>query len=382
MATPELEAMSGKSRRVLILGDPASPLTRERGLAGLAGGYEIYWYSYPKADIAGLAGAFAPPTGGVPKLRVLFKLRHLNRTIGGIRPDLIHVHCALQSWDTLVLIRFRPLVLTLMGGDILPDQFFHGFPTTWLARKLLDHADVLTSKSSFLDAALNRIGDYAHKIRRVTWGVDVQLFRPGLDVQHLRERWEIGPDDFVLFSPRGCQPFYNHHLIIRAFAEYLRRNGARAKLLITEFSADRAYSQRLRELVRELGLTEHVRFVGVVPLKEMPAYYNLAHVVISWPPSDGMPQSHCESMACGAYNILGDLPQYRELVEDGVNGRLVPVGDIEALAEAISWVEANPEHRQKTAEINRQRIIKIANKAEQERLVSSIYDELVEKYAA
>jgi glycosyltransferase involved in cell wall biosynthesis len=380
MATQKQAPLLRRPRRILVVADPNSPLTRERGLVGQTSGHDIYWYSLSKVELEGVAGAIAPPRVPVLFIHILSPL-YLSQAIGCFQPDLIHAHCAYQNWNTLVLVRFKPLVVTEMGGDILPDQGFRGIRHVWFTKKLLDHADIITSKSSFLDGALNRIGNYAHKIRRVTWGVDIYQFRPGLDVSYLREQREIEPDDFVLFCPRICQPFYNKHLIIQAFAKYVRETESRAKLLIAELFADEAYRRQLGELVKELNLTRYVRFVGSVPPREMPAYCNLAHVVISMPPSDGMPQSLYEAMACGAYPILGKLPQYQELVQDGVNGRLVPVGDVSALAEAMKWTAVNLEHRREVARINRERVVEIANKATQDRLVNEIYCELLEKYA-
>jgi glycosyltransferase involved in cell wall biosynthesis len=284
--------------------------------------------------------------------------------------------------DGLVLAQFRPIILTVMGGDILPEQRFRG-ARTWLIKKMLDAADVITSKSSFIDEGLNRIGDYAHKIRRVTWGVDTQKFRPGLDVTFLRKRLNIQPDDLVVFCPRICQPFYNQHLIIQAFADFTMRSEPRIKfkLIVSELFADAAYDRKLRTLVAKSGLTEEVRFVGTIRHQEMPAYFNLADIMVAIPPSDGMPQSLYEAMACGTYPVLGNLRQYKELIQDGVNGRLVPVGDIRTLAEVIIHSALDPQQRERAAVINRQRIMEMADKDVQERLVNIIYDEVWQKYA-
>jgi glycosyltransferase involved in cell wall biosynthesis len=347
----------------------------------MKGGYQIYWYSFPKADLKDLAGAVAPPMGRIRWLSFLFSPLFLKRAIRKIRPDLIHTFYGNQQLDTLVLSRFRPLVLTLMGGEILPDQSFNGW-RRWPIKKMLDSADLITSKSLFMDETLKRIGNYAHKIRRVTWGVDVHKFCSGIDASFLRKRWDIHPDDLVFFCPRICHPFYNKHLIIQAFANYIHRSGTRikAKLIIAELFADEGYCKRLRDLAAELGLVEQVRFVGTIPHQEMPAYLNLSDIMIAIPPSDGMPQSLYEAMACGTYPILGNLESYRELIQDGVNGKLVEVGDVGALGEAMCWAAAHPEHRKTAAIMNRQRILEVAGKEGQDRIVLSIYEELLKKY--
>lgn len=61
------------------------------------------------------------------------------------------------------------------------------------------------------------------------------------------------------------------------------------------------------------------------------------------PPSDGMPSTLLEAMACGTVPVLNRLPQYAELIEHGRNGFLVDPdgGDLaEALIGALSGREA------------------------------------------
>jgi glycosyltransferase involved in cell wall biosynthesis len=370
-----------RPKRILIIADACSPLSQERGLVGIKGGHQIYWYSFPKADLKDLAGAVTPPMGRIRWLSFLFSPLFLKRAIRKIRPDLIHVFYAYQELNTLVIYRFKPLVVTVMGGDILPDQSFNGRRRRPV-KKMLDSADVITSKSLFLDLALNQIGNYAHKIRRVTWGVDTKRFHTGVDVGFLRQRWNIQKDELVFFCPRLCQPIYNKHLNIQAFADYLEqaRPRTKGKLIVAELFADEAYSRQLRGLVAKLGLTEQVCFVGAIPHQEMPAYFNLADIMVATPLSDGMPQSLYEAMACGTYPILGNLESYRELIQDGVNGRLVRVGDVEALGEAMCWAAAHQEQRRTAAIINRQRILEVADKDGQDWIVLSIYEELLKKY--
>jgi glycosyltransferase involved in cell wall biosynthesis len=371
-----------KLKRILIVGDPRSPLTRERGLVGHMTGNEVYWYSSFKAEFDGLTVSVPPLPNFCNRVSFLYSPFFLDRFINRIQPDLIHVYYAYQQADTFVLERFKPLLITVMGGDILTEQSFNGM-RAWLIKRMLDNADIITSKTFFLDTALNRIGNYSSKIRRVTWGVDTKKFYPGLNISFLRNRWNIQPEDMVFFCPRICQPFYNNHLILQAFSYYLQGAGKelKSKLLITELFSEKSYSQKLRGLVTELGLTGKVYFVGTIPHQEMPAYFNLADIMVSTPPSDGMPQSLYEAMACGSYPILGNLPQYQEIIQDGVNGRLVPVGDVFALSEAMSWVATHDQHRKTTTAFNRKLILEMADKDKQDQLINSIYDELFQKYS-
>jgi glycosyltransferase involved in cell wall biosynthesis len=378
MTLAKSASLQQKPRNILVLAKP-TPLTQERGLVGRLKGHTIYWYSAKKASIEGVAMAFTPPTFKIKrptKLVLLLRFLHFRRLINSLQLDLIHVHYAHQvNWITWALLRFKPLIVTVMGSDILlPGQDFH-----WV-KKLLDHADIITSKSDFLDSTLKQYGDYSHKIRRVTWGVDTQKFQPGLDTRYLRSQWQIQPGQFIFLSPRTCRPLYNHHLIIQAFARYLYKNNSKAVLLIGELFKDELYCQQLKNLVAELKLNEQVRFIGAISHEEMPAYFNLADAVISIPSSDGMPQTLYEAMACKTYSILGDLASYREIIQNGVNGHLAPIGDIEALAEAMVWVTKHPNQLEKAGDFNRNYIMKIANQADQAHLVNEIYAELFSRY--
>ena len=365
-------------RRILIIADVRSPLDRERGLVGLKGGHQIYWYSFPKAYLEDLNDTAEPPKGPMRWRSILFSPFFLKRAIREIQPDLIHVFYAYHQLDNLILHRFTPLVVTVMGGDILSDQSFQGKKKR-LTKKMLEGATIITSKSDFLDKVLLRIGNYADKIRRVTWGVDTQKFCPGMDVRLLREELKMKGDELVFFSPRNCRSFYNQDLIIKAFAIYQSIHGGkkRAKLLIAELFPEESYVNRLRGLVKELGLQDKVHFLGSVTHQEMPAYFNMADIMVAIPRSDGMPQSLYEAMACGTYPILGDLPQYQEIIKDRVNGRLVRIGDVRALAEGMGWAADHLEHRRTAATLNRKRILEVADKESQERLVNSIYEELL-----
>ncbi|MBI1877684.1 MAG: glycosyltransferase [Chloroflexi bacterium] len=366
--------------RILIVTNLISPLTCERAVVGRAGGYSLYWYSLPCYPLAGVDGYDGPPALRSRLFQHLLSPFYLKRALMRFKPDLIHVHWGLQRLLNPLLTRFHPLVVTVMAGEILPDQVYRGI-NRFFVDQLLDAADIITSKSAFTDEALNRIGPYAAKIRRITWGIDLDKFQPGLEVSHLRRQWQLQPDDFVFFSARNCRPLYNKHLIVQAFTECLQQTGyCNIKLLISEARPEPLYHQSLKKMIRQLQIEEYVRFVGEISHQEMPLYYNLADVVISVPSSDGMPQSLYESMACGTFHILGDLPSYYELVESQHTGYLVPLNNPTVLAEAMLWSMKHPEQLTTAAALGRAKMTEIANKSDQVRRMNEIYAELLATY--
>lgn len=365
--------------KILITGNPISPHIRERGLVGKRAGHDIFWCHAKAHKIRGVT------TFGLPNfvqstffLRALVEPFFVARIIRLTQPDIVHVHYASTGLAAIPLSRFPPLVVTVMGGDILPEQGYRGFYKPFI-RLLLARADLITSKSSFMDAALGNIGDYGDKVRRITWGIDLKRFYPHRPAHSLRAQWEIPADHLVIFDPRAARPFYNKHISIKAFALFLRTSGIPAVLLVSEFLGEAAYLSHLRLLVDELGITENVRFVGTIPHADMPDYYALSDVTLSVAPSDGLAQTVYEALAGGSFLIIGNLPQYTGVVEDFITARLVPIGDEVALADAIHWAASHPENRRRAAELGRYYVEKHADFDVQAERVNQLYDELLKK---
>ncbi len=88
---------------------------------------------------------------------------------------------------------------------------------------------------------------------------------------------------------------------------------------------------------------ERVHFVGKAPHEEMLAALRLstAHVYYTYP--FVLSWSLVEAMASGCYVIGSDTAPMHDAIEDGVNGRLLPFFDVEALSSAMIEACRNPE---------------------------------------
>jgi glycosyltransferase involved in cell wall biosynthesis len=85
------------------------------------------------------------------------------------------------------------------------------------------------------------------------------------------------------------------------------------------------------------GVTNCVILKGVVPYEELPNVYNNADISVVPSLYDNSPYTCLEAMSCGLPVIStssGGMPEY---IDDNVNGKIVPPGDIDALAAAILW---------------------------------------------
>lgn len=124
--------------------------------------------------------------------------------------------------------------------------------------------------------------------------------------------------------------------LIRAFA--LVRKCRTARLMILGEGEDRP---RLQALVEELGLTEDVALPGF--RDKAAAYMSGSAVFVLSSAWEGLPTVLIEALAAGTRVVSTDCPSGpREILQNGRLGALVPVGDIPALARAISEALEQP----------------------------------------
>jgi phosphatidylinositol alpha-mannosyltransferase len=100
-----------------------------------------------------------------------------------------------------------------------------------------------------------------------------------------------------------------------------------------------------REQLRLLRPEERRRVVmlGAVPNQELAPYHAACDVYVS--PATGQESFGyvlVEAMAAGLPVVATDIPGYREVVRDGIEGLLVPPGDPGSLARAIREVLSDP----------------------------------------
>lgn len=140
----------------------------------------------------------------------------------------------------------------------------------------------------------------------------------------------------VLLGVGKLKPQKRFDTLLRAFARL--RTTHTARLVILGKGPGR---RALWALARELGVADDVALPGFVsdpfPWMRHAAVFVLAS---AW---EGLPSVLIQAMACGCPVVSTDCPHGpREILEGGVHGPLVPVGDDAALARAIAAVLDQP----------------------------------------
>jgi glycogen(starch) synthase len=132
----------------------------------------------------------------------------------------------------------------------------------------------------------------------------------------------------------------------------------------------------LEETATEYGLTDRVTFAGRVPNEELPKTYAESAVFALPSEVEGFPRTVLEAMACGTPVVTSELPQLQSVVEQV--GETAPVGDVEALGEALRRLLEDPTRRERLGREARERVCDQYSWTETVHQTTDVYYELLE----
>jgi phosphatidylinositol alpha-mannosyltransferase len=256
--------------------------------------------------------SFSP--GSVGRIREALRL---------FRPDVLHAHEPLVPSTSMiaVLASLAPVVATFHAHSERSLLFDLGAPLVrpvW--RRLAVRAAVSEAARRFV---ARRMGD---GIRVIPNGVDVERFAQAAPASDL-------PSGRRLLWVGRLDPQKGFPIAVEAFAR-LAGSIPDLWLVVAGDGRDRDAVGRL-----EMAARERVLMLGKVAHDRLPGYYRAADVFIS--PAVGQESFGLvlvEAMAAGCPVVATDIPGYREVVRDGIDGMLVPPRDPGALAEAVGRI--------------------------------------------
>ena len=148
--------------------------------------------------------------------------------------------------------------------------------------------------------------------------------------------WFNDKDVPVVLSAGRLAPVKDHAMLLRAFAQVIESRPAR--LVILGEGSERG---KLTKLAERLGIAQHVDLPG---FRDNPlSYMSKSDVFVLSSRYEGFANVLPEAMACGTPIVSTDCRSGpSEILEAGKWGRLVPVGDWQAMAEAIIDTLGNP----------------------------------------
>lgn len=175
-------------------------------------------------------------------------------------------------------------------------------------------------------------------------GVDLVAFRPDRAARaEMRAGLGIADGDFVIGVVASLWAEKNHLHVVEAVAA-LQASGVAARAV---FVGDGPMRTAIEQRARALGIEARVAMIGDV--EDVQPYIAAFDVgVLASVAVETFSLAALECLACGVPMVMSDIGGAAEIVEDGVNGRLLPPGDLPTLVAALSEM-AVPAYRARLA---------------------------------
>ena len=165
-------------------------------------------------------------------------------------------------------------------------------------------------------------------------GVNTEKFTEQFERQSLRAAYGIKTKHIILFVGRLTE-VKGISVLLKAMSRLQHRIDATLLIVGTGVLQD-----ALRLEARELHVEENVRFLGAIGHDQLPQLYHLADVVVipsivTAQQTEGTPVVLLEAMVAGRPVVGSHVGGIGDVIRDGYNGRLVPPGNVDRLAEAV-----------------------------------------------
>ncbi len=276
----------------------------------------------------------------------------------GLAYDILHSHYWLSAlvarelraaWHTPIVHMFHTLaaVKDLVGQD----QGYREDP-----RRLAAEGEIARSVDAIVAATpldqeqiITHYGAPAERIHVIPPGVNLDTFHP---IPRQEARGHVGTpcdpceESHMLLYVGRMDPLKGVDDLLRALPYVAQDLPAawpcQACLALVGGDAEstdetlRREMARLERLKQELGIGDLATFLGRRDQDELPYYYSAADVCIVPSHYESFGMVALEALACGTPVVASRVGGLTYIVEDGVNGFLVPTGDSAALAHRIA----------------------------------------------
>jgi len=292
---------------------------------------------------------------------------HVLRTVCTYGSDILHIQYQTAAYAMHPAINFLPLRLRLSRQRPRVLITFHdlrvpylfpkaGVVRRWITRLPARWSDAVIATNSEDYEQLKR-AHLPNTLRLVPIGSNIHRQPPpGYDRAAWRRHLGVLEDEVLLCYFGFLNESKGGETLLRSLAELVRR-GRRAKLLMIggqvgdSDPTNVAYSERIKTLSSELGLTELVLWTGYTPPDRVSANFLAADICVL-PYRDGVSYRRGSFMAALAHGlpIVSTQPKTpNPTLTDGENILLVSADDPLATADAVEKLVSTPVLRTRLA---------------------------------
>ncbi|MBG58281.1 MAG: sugar transferase [Porticoccus sp.] len=275
------------------------------------------------------------------------------KTLRTLRPDVVHTR-NLASLEMQLVTLLMPGIKRVHGEHGRDIHDLDGTNKKYnLLRKAMQpfvHRYIAVSRD-LLQWLKHTVAIPEKKLRQIYNGVDAGKFSPRQDDAQLGDLAPPGllPENAVVVGTVGrLAEVKNQQLLIEAVGYLFTKRPILRGTLRLVLVGDGPLKLQLVDRVKQLGLSDVVWFSG--DRNDVPVLMQLMDIFILPSLAEGISNTLLEAMASGLPVIATSVGGNVELIEEGVNGRLVPVNNVVAMADALAELVDDPTLRQSMGE--------------------------------
>lgn len=272
----------------------------------------------------------------------LFRVLGLRRTVRKLRPSVVAGFCGSTNLITVFACR-RTACRVVISERNDPKRQTLPFPWNHLRPRIYAEADLVTANSR---GSLDALRDWVSPEK-------LQFIPNPLAIPKSGRSAEPPPSPVrprLLIVGRLCKQ-KAHDVLFSAMALFPPELCEWWLSVVGRGQEE----EPLRRLAEQLGIAARIQWHGQVENPD--AFYRCADLFVLPSLYEGMPNALLEAMSQGLPPIVSDAsPGPLEVVKDGVTGLVVPVGDPQALANAIALLASQPDLRRRLGESARKEV--------------------------
>jgi glycosyltransferase involved in cell wall biosynthesis len=258
----------------------------------------------------------------------LFQLLSMRQLCKKHDIDVIHAHWIIPSGLTAVIYkvffnRKIKIMLSSHGSDLFA---LNGLLFTRLRRWVLKHANTITVVGNKMKQILQT--ETCQPIHVIPMGVDIDKFTPKL--------LSDSPSKRILFLGRLASEKRPLDLL-SAFAECKNSH------LTLTFAGDGPEKSLLEQFVQS-NAVNNVSFLGMIEHKNVPELMHNHDIFVIASEREGMPVALVEAMSAGMLCIGSNIEQITDVITNGENGFIFPLGNTKQLAMLLDNIQDKPYH--------------------------------------
>ncbi len=320
-------AQGGIRQHVLTLLEGLDPVTVSNAVAAPA--------DFARAALAQTQVAATIPLDIAPRLSPVRDFLAARRLAGVILQfaDVVHAHGARAAWICALAHRLRPFPLIFTAHNLVAADWTGRLGIPFIGAHLHKALAVSPSVADSLAAC----GLSRAKIQVIPNGIDLTRFEPVTPAVRREARLSLGipESEFVVAAAARLSPEKGLDTLLGA--------AGRRKAMTFLVAGDGPEHSTLQRMC-----PPNARLLGrVTDIRPLLAAADVFSVPSRW---EGQGIAALEAMASGVPLVASRVGGLADMLTDGETALLVPPGDREALAAALSRLESDPRLRRQLAE--------------------------------